>query len=134
MIPYNPAVVFHKLSISSHHTTTDASTPTSDTHDNTDPSLIHHYKTGFLLAKYLPPLPISTKIKEVTEVEELVSLFRDQTLYSTKLALLHKNLKAARVAMADRVVLNRTNTELFAANTQKNDELNVLVFNTTVEF
>ena len=53
------------------------------------------------------------------EVEELVSLFRDQTLDSPKLTLLHKTLKAARLAMADRVVLNRTNTELLAANLRK---------------
>ena len=53
------------------------------------------------------------------EVEELISLFRHQTLDSPKLTLLHKTLKAARLAMADRVVLNRTNTELFAANTRK---------------
>ena len=53
------------------------------------------------------------------EVEELISLFRYQTLDSPKLTLLHKTLKAARLAMVDRVVLNCTNTELFAANTRK---------------
>ncbi len=65
----------------------------------------------------IPPTP--GNIEQVTEVEELVSLFRDQTLDSPKLILLHKTLKAARLAMADRVILNRTNTELLAANTQK---------------
>ena len=37
----------------------------------------------------------------------------------TRLTLLHKTLKAARLAMADRIVLNCTNTELLAANKQK---------------
>ncbi len=39
-----------------------------------------------------------------------MSLFRNQTLDSPKLTILHKTLKAARRAMADRVILNRTNT------------------------
>ena len=63
----------------------------------------------------IPPTP--GNIEQVTEVEELVSLFRDQTLDSPKLILLHKTLKAARLAMADRVILNRSNMELLAANT-----------------
>ncbi len=50
---------------------------------------------------------------------ELISLFRHQTLDSPKLTLIHKTLKAARLAMADHIVLNRTNTELLAANTRK---------------
>lgn len=33
--------------------------------------------------------------------------------------ILHKNLRAARLAIADCVVLNRTNTELLVANTGK---------------
>ena len=52
-------------------------------------------------------------------MEELISLFCYQNLDFPKLTLLFKTLKAARLAMADRVVLNRTNTELFAANTRK---------------
>ncbi len=52
-------------------------------------------------------------------MKELVSLFQDQTLDSPNLILLNKALKAARLAMADRVILNRINTEIFAANTQK---------------
>ena len=58
-------------------------------------------------------------IEQVTEIEELISRFQNQTLDSPKLTLLHKTFKAARLAMADRVVLNRTNTELLAANTRK---------------
>ena len=63
-----------------------------------------------------------------------MSLFRNQTLDSSKLTIIHKTLKVARRAMADRVFLNHTNTELLAANTRKkNDELSVLVFNTMVK-
>ncbi len=65
----------------------------------------------------IPPTPANAK--QVKEVEELVSLFRDHTLDFPKLIFLHKTLKAARLAMADRVVLNRTNTELLAANLRK---------------
>ncbi len=46
-------------------------------------------------------------------------MFQHQTLVLPKLTLLHKTLKAAGLAMADRVVLNYTNTELSAAYTQK---------------
>ncbi len=53
------------------------------------------------------------------EVEELDSLFRHQTLDFSKLTFLHKTLKAARLSMANRVVLKRTNTELLSANLQK---------------
>lgn len=51
---------------------------------------------------------ISGNVEQVSEVEELVSLFRHQTLEFPKLTLLHKILKAARLAMIDCVVLNRT--------------------------
>ncbi len=65
----------------------------------------------------IPPTP--GNIKQVTEVEALVSLFQDQTFDLPKLIFLHQTLKAARLAMADRVLLNRSNTKLLAANTQK---------------
>ncbi len=65
----------------------------------------------------IPPKPGNAE--QVTEIEELILLFRHQTLDSPKLTLLHKTFKAARLAMADKVVLNRTNTDLLAANTQK---------------
>lgn len=55
----------------------------------------------------------------VTEIEKLILLLWHQTLDLPKLTLLHKTLKAARLAMVDRVVLNCTNTELLAANRQK---------------
>ena len=48
-----------------------------------------------------------------------MSLFRNQTLNSPKLTIIYKTLKAARRAMADRVILNRTNTKLLTANMRK---------------
>ena len=66
--------------------------------------------------------PTLANAEKVKEVEELVSLFYDQTLDSPKLTLLHKTLKAVRLAMADRVVLNCTNTELLGANSQKKQQ------------
>lgn len=53
------------------------------------------------------------------EVEELISLFCYQTFDSSKLTLLHKTLKTARLVMADHIVLNCINTKVFAANIQK---------------
>ena len=72
---------------------------------------------GRFFSQAIPPT--SGNVEQVTKVEELISLFRHQTLDLLKLTFLHKTLKAARLAMADKVVLNRTNTELLAANTQK---------------
>ncbi len=63
----------------------------------------------------IPPTP--GNIEQVLEVEEFISLFCHQTLNSPKLTMLHKTLKAARLAMADRIVMNCINTELLAANT-----------------
>ena len=65
----------------------------------------------------LSPTPANTE--QVKKVEELVSFFPDQILDSTKLTLLYKILKAARLAIVDRVVLNHTNMELLAINLQK---------------
>ena len=70
--------------------------------------------------------PKTGNIKQVTEIKELILLFRYQTLDLPKLTLLHKTLKAAKLAMIDRVALNRTNTKLLAANTKKNIKLNKL--------
>ncbi len=63
--------------------------------------------------------PTSTNSENTKEVEELVSIFCDQTLDSLKLTLLHKTLQAARLAMTDRIVLNHTNIELLSVNLQK---------------
>lgn len=104
LIPYNPSAVFRKLSAS------------TNTDNDTSPNVNTPIQTRFFSGQ-IPPTP--GNIEQVSEIEELVSLFRHQTLDSPKLAILHKTLKAARLAMADRVVLSRTNTELLAANMRK---------------
>lgn len=104
LVPYNPSVVFQKLSIGSNSAA------------NTLPGANTPIRMRFFSGQ-IPPTP--GNVEQVSEVEELVSLFRHQTLDSPKLTLLHKILKAARIAMANRVVLTRTNTELLAANTRK---------------
>ena len=104
LVPYNPSVVFQKLSAS------------TNTVGNTLPSTNIPIRTRFFSSQ-IPPTPGNAE--QVSEVEALVSLFRHQTLDSPKLTLLHKTLKAARLAIADQVILNHTNTELLAANTRK---------------
>ena len=103
LIPYDPSVVFNKIS-------------TPNTEKDTLPTASTPLRTRFFSGQ-IPLTP--GNIEQVEEVDELISLFRNQTLDSPKLTLLHKTLKAARLAMADRIVLNRTNTELLAANTRK---------------
>ncbi len=66
-----------------------------------------------------------------SEIEELVSLFHHQTLDSPKLNILHKNLKAARLAIADCVVVPIRS--FWWPIRGKNNELNVLAFHTTVK-
>ncbi len=107
LIPYNPLVVFQKIMVYSKDNLA------SDI-DNTGASSNTPIQTQFFSGA-IPRTP--KNIEQVTEVEELVSLFRDQTLDSPKFILLNKTLKAARLAMADTVIRNCTNTDLLAANT-----------------
>ena len=86
------------------------------TDDDTLPSASTLIQTRYISGQISP---ISGNIVQVSEVEEFILLFRHQTLDSSKLTLLQKTIKAARLAMTDRIVLNRTNTELLAANTRK---------------
>lgn len=58
-------------------------------------------------------------IEQITKIEELILLFQNQILDLSKLTFLYKTLKVIRFIMADKIVLNRINTELMAANTQK---------------
>lgn len=121
MILFNLAVIFQKFSIHPQHTIT-----FSYTNNISDTLLQTRYFTS-----QIPP--IFANIKNVNEIKELVSLFKNQTLDSPKLIIFHKLLKLARYAMVDMVILNHTNTELLTAYMQKNDEFNVLVFNTGVK-
>ena len=102
-------MVFQKLSVHGNDTL-------ASNNDNTGAGSNTPIQTRFYLGA-IPPSP--GNVEQVTEIEELISLFRHQTLDLPKLTLLHKSLKAARLAMANRVILNRTNTDLLAANTRK---------------
>ena len=51
-----------------------------------------------------------------------MSLFKNQTFNSPKLIIIHKILKTARRTMANKVILNRINIELFATNIQKKQQ------------
>ncbi len=102
-IPYNLSSVFDKISAS-----------------HTDSGISASASTPIRTPFFSGQIPLTPgNIEQVSEVEELISLFCHQTLDSPKFTLLHKTLKAARLAMADRILLNYTNTELLAANTQK---------------
>ena len=106
LIPYNLSIIFDKIS-------------TNYTKCNTIPStntLIHIR----FFSDQISQTP--RNIEKIEEIEEFILLFCYQTLDFLKLTLLYKTLKAARLAMTDRVVLNCTNTELFAANTWKKQQ------------
>lgn len=79
---------------------------------------IHLFKRVFLGQIPLTP----RNVEQIFEVKKLVSLFCHQTLDFSKLILLHKILKVTRLAIANRVILNCTNTEFLVANTQKNQQ------------
>ena len=66
--------------------------------------------------------PTPANVKQILEVEELISLFCHQTLDFPEFILLHTTFKAVRLAIANNIVLNCTNTELLAANTQKKQQ------------
>ena len=59
-------------------------------------------------------------------MNDLISQFRHQTLDTPKLALLFKLIREVKLAMADRVILNKTNTELYKANVQKKQQKNCM--------
>ena len=109
LLPYNSAIVFQKLSVYEDDLS-------ASNKDNTGAGLNTSIQAGFY-SGVIPPTP--ENVEQVTKIEELISLFRHHILDMPKHTLLHKTLKSARLAMADRVVLNCNNTDLLAANTQK---------------
>ncbi len=102
-------MVFQKLSVYEDDTL-------ASNKDNTEAGL-NTLIPAWFHSRVIPPTP--GNIEQVTEIKELISLFRHQTLDSPKLTLLYKTLKATRLAIADRFTLNRANTDILAANTQK---------------
>lgn len=107
LIPYNQAIVFQKPLI--HEDDTLASNK-----DNTRAGLNTPIQARFY-SGVIPPVP--GNMEQVTEIEELISLFRHQILDSLKLTLLHKTLKVARLAIAEKIVSNHTIIDLLASNT-----------------
>lgn len=75
LIPYNSAIVFHKLSIYPHYTVVDAIFSTSNTNDH---NLVFNtqLQTRYFVEQILLT---SANIKEVSEVEEFVSFFQNST-------------------------------------------------------
>ena len=62
--------------------------------------------------------PTPGNVEQVTEMKELISLLQHHKILNLpKFTLLHKTFNVARFAMADRLILNHTNTELLAVNT-----------------
>ena len=113
LIPYNLTVVFQKNLIHSKNNSISAI-------DNTGASSNTPIQTRFFSGA-IPPTP--ENIDQVTEIEEFVSFFQDQTLDLPKLILLYKTFKAAILALTDWIIINLTNTELLAANTQKKQQV-----------
>ncbi len=64
-------------------------------------------------------LLIPDNVEQVIEVEELVSLFRHQILDLPKLTPLYKTLKAARLRMVNKVILNYINIEFLVVDIRK---------------
>ena len=58
----------------------------------------------------VPPTP--DNVEQVAKVEKFVSLFQHQMLDLPKLTLLYKTLKAARLAMANRVLKFNTTVKV----------------------
>ncbi len=113
------SVIFQKLAVNKKPLSVSSIMTTSSLNNALITSSVTPVRSQFFSTQ----LPLTFKnAKKVKEVEELVSFFRDQTLDSPQLTLLHKSLKAARLAMVYRIVLNRTNTELLAANRRKKQQ------------
>lgn len=69
------------------------------------------------LNNYFPQTPAN--IDQVSRINELILQFSNQTLNIPRLALFSKLIKAAKLAMADCIVLNAINTKLYKANVWK---------------
>ena len=98
-IPYHLAIVFKKLE--KKEISSSVSTP----------------KECCLSDTFVPQTP--GNMDQVGQIDDLILQFCNQTLDSLKLALFSKLIKGAKLAMANRIILNTTNAELYEANVQK---------------
>ena len=72
-------------------------------------------------------------IDQVRRINDLIVQFCNQTLDTPKLALFSKLIKGAKHAMADCIILNTTNAELYEASVQKKNELTAGEVNSTTD-
>ena len=110
MISYNLAVIIQKLLV--HPQNTNISFFINKT-SNTS------LQTQNFIGQILFTL---TNIKKVNKVKKLMSLFRNKILDLTKLIIIYKTLKAVKYTIANKIILNYTNTELLAANMQNKQQ------------
>lgn len=66
---------------------------------------------------FVPQMP--GDIDQVGGINKLILQICNQTLNTPKLALFSKLIKRAKLAMADCIILNTINAELYKANVQK---------------
>ena len=66
---------------------------------------------------FFPQMPAN--VDQVGHIDNFILQFRNQTLDTPKLVLLFKFIKGAKTAMADCIILNTTNAELYKANIRK---------------
>ena len=103
LIPYNPSTVLKKLEGKGKHALS-SEAPLVTTPERRPAILV-------------PRTPAN--VDQVSQIDDLISQFHHQTLDTPKMALLSKLIRGAKLAMADRIILNETNTELYEANVQK---------------
>ena len=73
--------------------------------------------TNLEQSTFIPQTP--RNIDQVEWINDLVLQFCNQTLDTPKLALFLKLIKGVKLAIANRIILNTTNAELYEANIQK---------------
>ena len=116
LISYNPGTVLKKLE--------------SKAKKKYSPIKTHLMTTPERQSQF-PILQTPGNVDKITQIDDFISQFCNQTLDTLKLYLLFKIIKRAKLAMADRVILTETNAELYKTNIQKKNMLIVLSNNTT---
>lgn len=70
-------------------------------------------QTGIYIAQ------TSSNLGQVCQIDNTILQFKNQTLDTPKLLVFFKLIQGAKTAMADCVILNKTNSKLYEANVQK---------------
>ena len=111
---YNPAIVLKKLE-SKRNLVAISTCPSTLTFTSTCPSgLTLERSQSNVLFSQTP-----ANVDQIGQIDEFVFQFRNQTLDTSKLVLLSKLIKEAKQAIADHIILNTTNAELYKANVWK---------------